>query len=1217
MNLSASLEERGLHAPADGGADIPLILPTLLPPDGTAWVSVREAVRGAARIQFLSGAASGAAGLVAAELATTSFVLAIAPDLEGARALGEDTGFFGADCRVLPIPETSPYADVAADKRACMARLSILALLATEDNAAARPRVIVLPAAGLVRKLIPKRVLRDFTFCITEACEYERDELSLKLGQAGYLRVPLVEDPGSFAFRGSLLDIWPEGRDLPTRIEFYGDMVLSLKAFDPSDQKTLPPKEGEKLETVLVPPAKEVVLTPEHVARAKERILALADAVNYPTLKTRTIIDDAAAGRTSLGSDGLLPAYYEALDSIFDYLPKDAVVLLDNPERIIREVRAELERAYREDDSHALTPHFPVGSFYLSEDDAAAALGQRRVFSTGGMAVLGESLDGLDPFASGESARALGSLDLRDLAQATKQARSQKGKGSALGPLHKHIAHYQDHGLAVTITARTEVQAERIKGLLRNLGVASRMALGAVGPAEHRKLASEGDVVLAIGSLSRGVILPAEGIVYVTEEELFGSRAKRARARRSEDKSRPFVADLSSLTPGDYVVHVDHGIGRYLGLVHRDVGGTKVDLLCVEYNGSDKLYLPVHRLNQIQKYAGSEGAEPKIDRLGGQTFAKTKGKVAKAVREMADQLLRLYAERERAVAEPFPEPGEDYATFEATFPFEETPDQAAAIAELNRDLERSRPMDRLVCGDVGFGKTEVALRGAFRAAISGRQVCVLCPTTVLAQQHFRTFENRMRDYPVNIRLISRFQSKGEQEKILAEVKEGKADILIGTHRLLSKDIHFKSLGLLVVDEEQRFGVTHKERIKQIKSDVHVLTLSATPIPRTLQMAISGLRDLSLITTAPADRRAVRTLVTRNDDDVIREAVLRELSRGGQVFYVYNRIEGIYERAERLQRLVPHARIAVGHGQLGGKASSDGESALEKTMLDFVEGRYDILVATAIIESGLDIPRANTMIIDRADMFGLAQLYQLRGRVGRAKERAYCYLVVPKAEGLTDEARARIEALEKHTELGSGFKIASLDLELRGAGDLLSGEQSGNVASVGFDMFVHMLEDAVKELRGEVIEHDVDTEISFDVEALIPEDYVSDVGVRLSFYKRLASAVDEAHVTDIAAELEDRFGPPPKAVHNLAQVMRLKTELRRYKALGCEATGSRVTLHLRDDTPLDPTKVLAAVKQAKSLYRLTPDMKLTRKFEPPLQSGIQAVDTVLRELVKFI
>jgi transcription-repair coupling factor (superfamily II helicase) len=720
-----------------------------------------------------------------------------------------------------------------------------------------------------------------------------------------------------------------------------------------------------------------------------------------------------------------------------------------------------------------------------------------------------------------------------------------------------------------------------------------------------------------VGPLSRGVVLPAEGWALVTEEEVFGARAHRRKERATHDATRAFLEDLRSLSVGDYVVHVEHGIGKYLGLVHKNVGGLTVDLLVVEYASGDKLYLPVYRLNQIQKYSGGENTEPRVDRLGGSTFAKTKSRVRKAVRQMADELLRLYAERQAQEGDALGDADAEYRAFEATFPFDETPDQSRAIEDVNKDLETTRPMDRLVCGDVGFGKTEVAMRATFRVAMAGKQVALLCPTTVLAQQHFRTFEARMQGYPIEIRAMSRFQSKKDQDETLGMLKDGKCDVVVGTHRLLSKDVHFKNLGLLVVDEEQRFGVVHKERIKQLKTQVDVLTLTATPIPRTLQMAVSGLRDLSLITTPPVDRRAVRTIVTRWDDQVVREAITRELSRGGQVFYVYNRIEGLYDRAQRVQELVPNARIAVAHGQMAKSAKETAKpSNLEQTMLDFVEGRYDVLVATAIVESGLDIPRANTIVIDRADLFGLGQLYQLRGRVGRSKERAYCYLVVPPPNAMTDEARSRIEALERHTELGSGFKIASLDLELRGAGDLLGAEQSGNVASVGFDLFCQMLEEAVQELRGEPVVHDVDPELSFDVAALLPEDYVGDVGVRLSLYKRLASASDEAHVAEIAEEMENRFGAPPEEARRLVQLMSVKTELRRLRVLGCEANARSVTLHLREDTPLDPQKIAAMVRLPKSPYRITPDMRLSRRFDGG-HNGLANVETMLSEVVRNV
>jgi transcription-repair coupling factor (superfamily II helicase) len=575
---------------------------------------------------------------------------------------------------------------------------------------------------------------------------------------------------------------------------------------------------------------------------------------------------------------------------------------------------------------------------------------------------------------------------------------------------------------------------------------------------------------------------------------------------------------------------------------------------------------------------------------------------------MADELLRLYAERRAIPGEAFPPPDDDYRAFEATFPFDETADQARAIAEVSNDLEAPRPMDRLVCGDVGFGKTEVALRAAFRVAEAGKQVAVLCPTTVLATQHFRNFEARIGSYPITVRAMSRFQTREEQSDTLRGIRDGSVDIVIGTHRLLSKDIHFKRLGLLVVDEEQRFGVTHKERIKALKTNVDVLTLSATPIPRTLQMAVSGLRDMSIITTPPVDRRAIRTVVTRHDEKVIKDAIERELARGGQVFYVYNRVEGLYERAARLAELIPSARFCVAHGQMG-------EGALEQSMLDFVEGRYDVLCATAIIESGLDIPRANTILIDRADMFGLAQLYQLRGRVGRAKERAYCYLIVPPPNAMTDEARTRIEALERHTELGSGFQIASLDLELRGGGDLLGADQSGTVASVGFELFCTMLEEAVHELRGEVVVHEVDPEMVFDAEALLPEEYIDDVGVRLSLYKRLASASSADEVSDLAGEIEDRFGAPPAEARRFVHLMRLKTELRKLRVLACEATAKMVTLHLRDDTPLDPAKILKLVQQRHSAYKLSPDMRLSRRTKETEShaSGLESTDRLLSEM----
>jgi transcription-repair coupling factor (superfamily II helicase) len=1209
---------------------------------------------------LIAGTGGSAGALLLSALQTEVPLCVVCEDDEAASRMADDLGFFCGPEHVTRLTgyETSPYADVSPDRKRTMQRISVLAGIARGVFP-----VVVLPAALLVRKLLPKRELQAATVQIEHETEISQSDLIQSLSRTGFLRVPVVEDPGSFAVRGSLFDIWPAGQPSPVRVELYGDLVVSLKPFDAETQKA-----GEQfLTTLSCPPVRDVALSKASETRAREVVRLLADERNVPTSKVRALVEDVSSGRPFFGSEAYLPAHYETLDTLFSYVHDETLFVFEEPELCIAALRQEIERAH---DGAALpSAVVPIRSLYIDTAELESALHKRTTLS-----LVRTPIQGSAPNDSGEHqldatdrTDGMASKGLQFLTQATLQSPHLRavdqsslvlamkgargtGKVGSLGPLVEWIRQYQAQGLDVFVATRSELQRERLTSLLSHHAIPTRAALASNLPA---RLAVNDDGVavvgMCIGNLARGVLLPLESRVFITEEEIFGTRLRRKRSRSDAAKARPHLSDLAALKIGDYVVHAEHGIGLYCGLTARTVGNASVDLLVVEYAGGDKLYLPVYRLNQVDRYAAAEGAQPKLDRLGGQSFSKTKARVAKAVREMADQLLRLYAERNAATVAPLPPPGDDYFAFEASFPFEETPDQASAIEAVNRDFEGEKPMDRLVCGDVGFGKTEVALRAAFRMAMEGKQVCVLCPTTVLAAQHARLFEFRMQNYPVCIRTMSRFQTKKEQDETLVMLRNGSCDIVIGTHRLLSKDVHFKDLGLLIVDEEQRFGVTHKERMKEMRASVHVLTLSATPIPRTLQMAVGGLRDLSLMTSPPADRRAVRTIVTRYDPVVLREAVERELSRGGQVFYVYNRIEGLYERASKLQALVPQARIAVAHGQMAmtkrsratAKASEQGtklrkatnaseppqeapdestletvqEGELEKTMLDFVDGAYDVLAATAIIESGLDIPRANTIIIDGADMFGLSQLYQLRGRVGRSRERAYCYLVVPPQDGLRDDARARIEALERNTELGSGFKIASLDLELRGAGDLLGREQSGNVASVGLEIFCQMLDLAARELRGEEVVHEVDPELSFDVEAVLPEDYVDDVGLRLAFYKRLASAVDEGHVMDIAAELENRFGAPPEPARRLIDLMVLKTELRKLHVLGCEATDNRVTLHLRQDAPLDSAKVFALVRAPKSPYKLTPDMRLTRRFEKG--AALDHCSTMLHDLAPCV
>jgi transcription-repair coupling factor (superfamily II helicase) len=710
--------------------------------------------------------------------------------------------------------------------------------------------------------------------------------------------------------------------------------------------------------------------------------------------------------------------------------------------------------------------------------------------------------------------------------------------------------------------------------------------------------------------------------VLLTEDDIFGERTRptsrqRAAARRAKQALAGGVADFSQLERGDFIVHQLHGVGRYEGLAKLPLKGQPTDFLHLEYVGG-KLYLPVYRLNEVQRYVGVDGAGPRLDKLGGQTWERTRKKVSKDVKALAEELLKLYAQRRALAGHAFGPPDAMYNEFEATFEFEETPDQQKAIDDVNDDMQQARPMDRLVCGDVGYGKTEVALRAALKAVLGNKQVGVLAPTTVLVEQHFLNFSRRYAGWPVKVAKLSRFQSRKQQLEVIKRLAAGTVDVIIGTHRLLSNDIRFKELGLIIVDEEQRFGVTHKERLKRLKTQVDTLTLTATPIPRTLHMAMIGLREISIIATPPADRRSIRTFVSRPDDGVLREGIRRELSRGGQVFFVCHRIgekKGLPQRsmaewAEHLGGLVPDARVAVAHGQM------DAES-LERIMVGFVDHQYDILVCTTIIENGIDIPRANTMFVDRAESFGLSQLYQLRGRIGRSNKRAFCYLLVPPAEKLTDDAKRRLEVLQRFSELGAGFNIASHDLEIRGAGDLLGARQSGMITAVGFEQYTSILEEAVSELRGEPLSRTRDPELNTDVPGYIPDDYVPDTGQRLDFYKRLSSADDEDEIALTLEEIRDRYGALPDEVELLAELMTVKLHARRLGATSVDIAAGRLSLALAEDTPLPPERVAELVAGRKSPYRLTPDMRLQRTFGPQeRKEPVPAARRCLLELLGY-
>jgi len=741
------------------------------------------------------------------------------------------------------------------------------------------------------------------------------------------------------------------------------------------------------------------------------------------------------------------------------------------------------------------------------------------------------------------------------------------------------IRRLRDAGDTVVFLAATPGRAERTIEILADYELRA-VAL------EHAGETIGAAVLVATGQISRGFRLLDAGLQIYAETDVFDEERRVHERRRSA--ARTFLSDFRDLKLGDHVVHVDHGIGMFVGLKRIDVGPDSQEFMELRYWGDDKLFVPIERLDLVQKYTG--GARPSLDRLGGTSWERAKTRVRKAMRDMAEELLKLYAARRAVDGHAFAPDTHWQKEFEDAFEYELTPDQSAAIGDIKQDMETPAPMDRLLCGDVGYGKTEVAMRAAFKAVMEGRQVAFLAPTTVLAFQHLKTLRDRFAGFPVQIDMISRFRTRAEQKQTLVDLEAGRVDVIVGTHRLLSKDVRFRDLGLLVVDEEQRFGVAHKERIKQLRKRVDVLTMTATPIPRTLNMSLAGIRDMSVIETAPRDRLAIQTNVVRFDQHVIARAIRTELERRGQVYFVHNRVESIFSLGNLLQRIVPEARVAIAHGQMD-------EEALERAMVDFVAHKYDVLLATTIIENGLDIPNANTLIVNRADRYGLAQLYQLRGRVGRSDRRAYAYLLIPPEDSLSPVARKRLAAIREFSDLGSGFRVAALDLEIRGAGNLLGGEQSGHIDAVGFDTYMKLLEDAVRELKGEEVEDERRASVNLHVDLRIEDDYIPDMNQRLTVYRRMAAVRTDEELERAVAEVRDRYGPPPGSLLNLAEYARIRLAANRLGLESIDREGSAVVLRFRQDAPVDPGQFMRLVGRRRDL-KLVPPGILRFSLEPP-------------------
>lgn len=1015
---------------------------------------------------------------------------------------------------VLPALDVSPYDGLSP--HAEIAEKRGLALWRMASGSAS---VVVAPAAAALLKTAPAEQFRNLAWTIEIGDEFFLEDLEQGLASVGYVRNEPVEMAGQFSVRGGILDVFPPEAPAPLRIELLGDEVESIREFDPETQKSI-----QRVDQALLAPLSE-----------------------HPVSRELGVADD----------EGLRPGWEFQLrhadkrrTSVLD-LMKDPIVLWAEPGTLAEHAEKVFDRLEEKRPDGGV----PVQTYFWTWE-------QLRNQS--------KKLDTVDCKQLGED----GSLDVR----AARMTRFQGNVAHAVGELKALTS----AGSRALVCAASLGDLERLADIFGEYGVSyqlgARPEAGKLSPFLEEKATVSGALaaaVLVVAPIREGVVFPDAKAVLVGSEDIFAGSDLVAQPSRSKSTASTFLSGLEDLKPGDLVVHSEHGVGRYLGMTAVQQGSRQEELMQIEYAERAKLYVPLSRLDLVQKYHGAGGRPPTLDRMGGQTWTRTKSKVKARLLDMADELLKLYAKRKMAKGFAYSPDGEWQREFEDSFKYQPTKDQRSSVKDVKRDMESSLAMDRLICGDVGFGKTEVAMRAAMKALGDGKQVAVLAPTTVLSFQHYETFRQRFASFPVMIEMLNRFRPPKEQKAIVEKVGLGEVDLLIGTHRILSKDVEFADLGLLIVDEEQRFGVRHKERLKQMRANVDVLTLSATPIPRTLHMSLVGLRDISIIQTPPKDRLSIQTVVAPANDALIQRALELELGRKGQVYFIHNRVESIWSVAARLQQLAPEARIVVGHGQMG-------EKELERVMLKFMNHEADILVATTIIENGLDIPLANTIVVDRADMHGLSELYQLRGRVGRSNRRAYAYLLIPEDKELSDIARKRLAALKEFSELGSGFKIAALDLELRGAGNLLGGEQSGQIGAIGFEAYCRLLEDTVKELRGEVVEEAVRTTLRLQIDIHIPTDYIADESQRLRAYKKLADIANAEDREQAESELRDRYGPPPQSVVNLMEYARLKTLAEAVRVEAIERRQTRLTVRFREDSKVDPTRLMQFVSNASKI-----------------------------------
>jgi len=1012
--------------------------------------------------------------------------------------------------RYLPAWDADLYDRRSPSQEISGLRIEAMAQLAHRD-----PTIVVTPAAALLTPVIPPHALELATLVLETGQECGPEHVSSHLVDAGFERVPMVDGVGQFSVRGGILDVFSFGVENPYRIEFFGDEVESIRSFDVATQRSL-----TTCTEASILPAREIVLKQPFY----DDFLSAIDAQEEDTgVDLDSLRDQLELGHSLEGIEGYMALPYGRDNGIFEYL-HNPIAYCDETDDVEAQLEKVLQPPRREYERHAKRgTHLPPerlirdGEWLWSQLKGVAHLAPAPVGAADGAVRFG-----------------------------AREPRAAQGELSVL----KHdIGELGRERYGIHILSETAGQSRRLEEIL----------------AEWVDLVS-----FDLGTLHRGFVYPDAGIALLNDHEIFSRQRQRYRYRRF--KAAAPISTFEALQVGDFVVHVDHGIGRYMGIRRLELSGREHDCLAVAYQSDDRLFIPVEQLDRLRKYSSSEGDAPLLSRLGSNAWERLKERTKEEIFQMAGELIQLYAERKSRAGFRYSADSPMQRELEASFPYQETPDQLRAMDEVRKDMESTSPTDRLVCGDVGYGKTEVAVRAAFKAVCDGKQVAVLVPTTILAQQHYQTFCERMAHTPVRIDVLSRFRTAREQKETIEALKQGKADILIGTHRILSKDVHFRDLGLLIIDEEQRFGVRHKEKLKQLRRLVDVIALTATPIPRTLHMSMMGSRDMSVINTPPQDRLPIHTEIIPFDEGRIVEAVSREVSRGGQIYFVHIRIQSIYRLSEYLEELLPQVRFAVGHGQMPSRQ-------LEKIMLDFLDRKFDCLISTMIIESGIDIPTVNTILVNRADMLGLSQLYQIRGRVGRSRERAYAYLLVPKGKRLTRKSRLRLRAIEEFADLGSGFSIAMRDMEIRGAGNLLGAQQHGHIAAVGFDLYCRLLDEAVRELKGEQLEPDVEPDVKIGVTAYIPDQYVPDTDQKMEFYQRLAESRRVVDLLSIREEMEDRFGRLPYQARSLMHIMEIKVMARQLGLTSVQLEKSRFRMVFPEELVLAPVDIQRLVQKS--------------------------------------